>query len=159
LCQQSRASHPKLYIEIGHQQLARAAASLCPHGIQLCLRLSLLLSSFPGQVFLCLQKAMSRGDDLPCGMMLTHNWWQQKVNSIGISRRTVMHTTHCFDNAEECHGLQNAATIGNQCMQHGLTRLRVLRTSELLTMTDWPMSTWPVKAIAFTMSSCATPQT
>lgn len=30
-------------------------------------------------------------------------------------------------------------------------------TSELLTMTDWPMSTCPVRAMAFTMSSCITP--
>ena len=70
-----------------------------------------------------------------------------------------MHRTHGFEDAEECHVLQIAAPIGSLCMQHGLTRLHVLLTSELLTMTDWPMSTWPVKAIAFTMSSCVTPQT
>ena len=49
-----KKAHRQLHIEIGDQQLAGATASLCPHGIQLGLRLSLLLSSLPSQVLLCL---------------------------------------------------------------------------------------------------------
>lgn len=52
-----KEAYRQLHIEVSDQQLAGATARLCPHGIQLGLCLSLLLSSFPSQVLLCLQRS------------------------------------------------------------------------------------------------------
>ena len=49
-------TYPKLHIQVGHQQLAGSTASLSSHGIELSLRLSLLLSCFPSKVLFCLQQ-------------------------------------------------------------------------------------------------------
>ena len=51
-------AYRNLHVQVSDKQLARAAAGLCSHGIQLGLCLSLLLSSLPSQVLFCLQRVL-----------------------------------------------------------------------------------------------------